>query len=60
MLRLSRMGAVMLPPMPAFYMHPVTIDDVVDQTIARVLDQFGIESTAPRWEGDMGERDRSN
>ena len=54
MLKLSRMGAVMLPPVPAFYTHPVTIDDVVDQTVARVLDQFGIETTAPRWDGDMG------
>src|SRR6187549_3649253 len=54
MLKLSRMGAVMLPPVPAFYTNPVTIDDVVDQTVARVLDQFGIETTAPRWDGDMG------
>src|SRR5918993_4052844 len=48
MLKLSRMGTVILPPVPAFYTKPVTIDDVVDQTVARVLDQFGIESAAPR------------
>jgi 4-hydroxy-3-polyprenylbenzoate decarboxylase len=55
MLKLSRMGAVMLPPMPAFYSHPVTIDDIVDHTVARVLDQFGIEMRgAPRWSGEMG------
>jgi len=55
MLKLSRMGAVMLPPMPAFYSHPVTIDDVIDHTVARVLDQFGIEMRgAPRWSGEMG------
>jgi len=55
MLKLSRMGAVMLPPMPAFYHHPRTVDDVVDHTVARMLDQFGIEMRgAPRWTGEMG------
>ena len=55
MLKLSRMGAVVLPPMPAFYNHPQTIDDVVDHTVARVLDQFGLEvSGAERWSGEMG------
>ena len=55
MLRLSRMGAVILPPMPAFYNHPRTIDDVVDHTVARILDQFSIEvSPAVRWSGEMG------
>jgi len=53
MLKLSRMGTTILPPMPAFYTHPETIEDIVDQTVVRVLDQFGIESTAPRWTGDM-------
>ena len=33
MLKLSRMGAVMLPPVPAFYTNPVTLDDMVDQTV---------------------------
>jgi 4-hydroxy-3-polyprenylbenzoate decarboxylase len=55
MLKLSRMGAVILPPVPAFYNHPGTLDDVVDHTVARVLDQFGLETGgAPRWSGDMG------
>ncbi len=54
MLRLSRMGAVVLPPMPAFYDMPRTIDDVVDHTVARLLDQFGIETPeTQRWSGDM-------
>jgi len=55
MLKLSRMGAIVLPPMPAFYHHPRTIDDLVDHTVARVLDQFGIEvrGAAP-WSGEMG------
>jgi 4-hydroxy-3-polyprenylbenzoate decarboxylase len=53
MLKLSRMGAVILPPVPAFYTKPVTLDDIVDGTVARVLDQFGLESGAPRWTGEM-------
>ena len=64
MLKLSRMGAVMLPPMPAFYSHPVSVGDIVDHTVARVLDQFGIEMRgAARWSGEMGvgrARDRQN
>jgi 4-hydroxy-3-polyprenylbenzoate decarboxylase len=55
MLKLSRMGAVVLPPMPAFYNHPRTVDDVVDHTVSRVLDQFGVEvSGVERWSGEMG------
>ena len=55
MLKLSRMGVVILPPMPAFYNHPRTIDDIVDHTVARMLDQFGLEMRgAMRWSGEMG------
>ena len=55
MLRLSRMGAVVLPPVPAFYTKPQTLDDVVNHTVARLLDQFGIESPGlARWAGEMG------
>jgi 4-hydroxy-3-polyprenylbenzoate decarboxylase len=54
MLKLSRMGAVILPPMPAFYHHPQTIDDLIDHTVARILDQFAIEIPgAPRWSGEL-------
>ena len=53
MLKLARMGAVILPPVPAFYTNPVTLDDIVDGTVGRVLDQFGIETMAPRWDGEM-------
>src|SRR6187397_2919427 len=42
MLKLSRMGVTMLPPMPAFYNHPQSIDDMVNHIVGRVLDQFGI------------------
>ncbi|WP_405970588.1 UbiX family flavin prenyltransferase [Streptomyces sp. NBC_00988] len=52
MLALVRMGASMVPPMPAFYNAPRTIDDLVDHLVARVLDQFDIESVrVRRWEG---------
>lgn len=55
MLKLSRMGAVILPPLPAFYNHPQTIDDIVNHSVARMLDQFGLEMPgAARWSGDMG------
>jgi 4-hydroxy-3-polyprenylbenzoate decarboxylase len=54
MLKLSRMGVVILPPMPAFYNHPRTIDDLVDHTVARVLDQFGLAVPGmERWSGEM-------
>jgi 4-hydroxy-3-polyprenylbenzoate decarboxylase len=55
MLKLSRMGAVILPPVPAFYHHPSSIDDIVEHSVARMLDQFGIEQPrAARWSGEMG------
>ena len=55
MLKLSRMGAVMLPPMPAFYMKPASVAEIVDHTVARMLDQFGIEAPGvARWSGEMG------
>ena len=55
MLKLSRMGAVVLPPMPAFYNRPRTVDDIVEHTVSRVLDQFGLDvAGAERWSGEMG------
>jgi 4-hydroxy-3-polyprenylbenzoate decarboxylase len=55
MLTLARMGALVMPPLPAFYNHPRTIDDIVDYTVARMLDQFGLEVRgAERWVGEMG------
>ena len=54
MLRLSRMGVVIFPPLPAFYNRPATLDDVIDHTVARLLDQFGVRVPgAPPWDGDM-------
>lgn len=52
MLRLSRMGAVIFPPVPAFYQRPTSVMELVDQTVMRVLDQFGLHlDNAGRWTG---------
>ena len=52
MLALSRMGTTILPPMPAFYNHPSTIDDLIMHIVVRTVDQLGIHlSTAKRWQG---------
>jgi 4-hydroxy-3-polyprenylbenzoate decarboxylase len=42
MLQASRMGATLLPPVPAFYFYPKTIDDLINHTVGKVLDFFGI------------------
>ncbi|MGA9173591.1 MAG: non-oxidative hydroxyarylic acid decarboxylases subunit B [Thermoactinomyces sp.] len=52
MLALSRMGAIIFPPMPAFYNLPKTLEDLIDHIAFRALDQFGIHlPEAKRWEG---------
>ena len=58
MLKLSRMGVVILPPVPAFYNHPQSIDEMVDHIVMRILDQFDIHmDLMTRWDGLMaGER----
>ena len=50
MLRLSRAGAVILPPEPGFYTRPKSVDDMIDFVVARILDQLGIPNTLmARW-----------
>ncbi|WP_329126265.1 non-oxidative hydroxyarylic acid decarboxylases subunit B [Streptomyces sp. NBC_01465] len=52
MLALARQGVRLVPPMPAFYNHPASVDDIVDHITARVLDQFDLPApAAKRWEG---------
>ena len=54
LLKLARMGVGILPPMPAFYNKPATLDEMVDHIVARVLDQFDIDAAfARRWDGVM-------
>ncbi|HYE86039.1 MAG TPA: UbiX family flavin prenyltransferase [Vicinamibacterales bacterium] len=53
MLKLSRMGAVICPPLPAFYTRPASIDEMVDHSVSRILDQLGIHLAADRWAGEM-------
>lgn len=56
MTALSEMGAVIAPPVPAFYARPATIAEMIDHTLGRVLDLFGLDSgTVRRW-GEPGER----
>lgn len=51
LLKLSNMGAIIMPPVPSFYTKPSGIDDIVNQTVARVLGRFKIDIEAPSWEG---------
>jgi 4-hydroxy-3-polyprenylbenzoate decarboxylase len=60
MTALSEMGAVIAPPVPAFYARPQSLDEMIDQTLGRALDLFGIDSgVVRRWgepEGATGAR----
>ena len=52
MTALAEMGAIIAPPVPAMYTRPQTIDDIVQQSVGRVLDLLGIESEHTiRWNG---------
>ena len=52
MLALAEKGVTMIPPMPAWYNHPETIDDIKNHIVARVLDQFDLDfPKAKRWQG---------
>jgi 4-hydroxy-3-polyprenylbenzoate decarboxylase len=54
LLKLARMGVAIVPPMPAFYNKPASVDDIVNHIVARVLDQFDIDAAlAKRWDGEM-------
>ncbi len=54
MINVIEIGAIIFPPMPAFYYQPETVQDIVDQTINRILDQYGIilpQTLFTRWRG---------
>ncbi len=49
MLKLARLGVSIIPPQPAWYTHPKTIEDVEDFVVGRVLEQMGVKVNYPRW-----------
>jgi 4-hydroxy-3-polyprenylbenzoate decarboxylase len=52
MTSVTEMGGIVFPPLPSFYQQPASIAEMVDHTVARVIDLFGIEhALAPRWAG---------
>ena len=56
MTAVTEMGGIIFPPLPGFYHRPASIDEMVDHTVARVIDLFGIEhALAPRWAGMKAE-----
>ena len=58
LVRVAEMGAVVMPPVPAFYHRPETVEEIVDQTVNRILDLLDIEledDLFKRWEGPEGE-----
>lgn len=60
MVSVTEMGGIVFPPVPAFYTGATSIDDLVDDTVGRVLDLFGIRSPRlSRWEGMRSPSDRA-
>ncbi|HKD24839.1 MAG TPA: UbiX family flavin prenyltransferase [Xanthobacteraceae bacterium] len=56
LVQVAEMGAIVMPPMPAFYHRPATLEDIVDQTVNRALDLLDIEldhDLFPRWQGPL-------
>ena len=54
MVKLAEMGAVIAPPLPAFYAKPLSLEEMVDQSVGRTLDLFGLSwSKVKRWGQDM-------
>ncbi len=52
MVAVTEMGGIVYPPLPAFYLRPQTVEDVVNHSVARVLDLIDVEhQLAPRWQG---------
>ena len=51
MTAVTEMGGIIFPPLPAFYLQPSSIDELVDHTVSRVLDLVGLDSTVVQWAG---------
>lgn len=59
MLAVTEIGAIVAMPVPAFYTRPRTVDEIVDHSVARALDLFGLDTkTFPRWTGPSGPASR--
>lgn len=55
MVRVTEMGGIIAPPLPAFYAHPQSIEEMIDQSVGRALDLFGLSWTpVKRWGRDIG------
>ena len=52
MLKLARLGVVIAPPIPSYYIKPKSVNDLIDYTVGRILDQLGIDSGIERWGAD--------
>lgn len=58
MTAVTEMGGIIFPPMPAFYHRPASIDEMIDHTVERVIDMFGVRApVAVEWRGMRGETD---
>lgn len=58
MTAVTEMGGVIFPPLPGFYQRPASMEEMVDHTLGRVLDMFGISlQLTPEWQGMKGDRD---
>jgi len=53
MTAVTEMGGIVCPPVPAFYQHPLSMEDIVAHTVGRTLDLFGVphEGLVRRWQG---------
>jgi len=55
MTQVTEMGAIVMPPLPAFYIRPRTVDDIVDHSVGRALDLFGVDAgNVQRWSESVG------
>ena len=52
MLKLARLGVVIAPPVPSYYIKPKSVDELIEFTVGRILDQLGIDSGIKRWGSD--------
>ncbi len=57
---LSEMGAVIAPPVPAFYARPASVEDIVDHSVGRVLDLFGLETGLVRRWGELSDKNAAS